>query len=79
MVDPTNVKPRRFMSSRSRGTNDKEKTAETAETAETAAVNHQFTNSPIHQFTNYAYAAPTMIFLILMYGEPCEMLLVCVG
>jgi hypothetical protein len=29
--------------------------------------------------TNYAYAAPTMIFLILMYGEPCEMLLVCVG
>src|SRR5262245_58057676 len=27
----------------------------------------------------YAYAAPTMIFLIRMYGDPCEMLLVCVG
>ena len=31
------------------------------------------------QRTDYAYAAPTMIFLIRMYGEPCEMLLVCVG
>ena len=28
---------------------------------------------------SYAYAAPTIIFLILMYGDPCEMLLVCVG
>jgi hypothetical protein len=27
----------------------------------------------------YAYAAPTMIFLMRMYGLPCEMLLVCVG
>ena len=27
----------------------------------------------------YAYAAPTMIFLIRSHGEPCEMLLVCVG
>ena len=37
------------------------------------------TGIELHQFTNYAYAAPTMIFLIRMYGEPCEMLLVCVG
>ena len=27
----------------------------------------------------YAYAAPTMIFLMRMCGLPCEMLLVCVG
>src|SRR5258708_2021913 len=27
----------------------------------------------------YAYAAPTMIFLIRMCGDPCEILLVCVG
>src|SRR6478672_7696112 len=28
---------------------------------------------------DYAYAAPTIIFLIRMCGDPCEMLLVCVG
>ena len=27
----------------------------------------------------YAYAAPTMIFLIRTHGDPCEMLLVWVG
>src|SRR5262245_36731297 len=31
------------------------------------------------EICNQEYAAPTMIFLIRMYGDPCEMLLVCVG
>ena len=38
----------------------------------------QLPNYPITKSV-YAYAAPTMIFLIRMCGEPCEMLLVWVG
>ena len=43
--------------------------------------NYPITRLPNYQILPvlYAYAAPTMIFLIRSHGEPCEMLLVCVG
>jgi hypothetical protein len=39
----------------------------------------RITNQEVLSSRCYAYAAPTMIFLIRIHGEPCEMLLVCVG
>jgi hypothetical protein len=36
--------------------------------------------SPAYTYAiDQAYAAPTMIFLMRSHGQPCEMLLVCVG
>ena len=47
------------------------------------AIGQSITRSPNYPITRfsvrYAYAAPTMIFLIRSHGHPCEMLLVCVG